>query len=76
VTSLLPAELHFLVDGIGRDERDVCAELDALQARLTRDVQEEIRYIRNPPDPDRRPKLVQYVFEKRDDEPTRNQHSA
>ena len=73
---LLPDELKFLVDGIEHDEKEVCSQLESLVASMERNIEQELHYILDGPDPGLKPKLVKYVFEDNDKNKYKDQHSA
>lgn len=76
IKKLLPEELGFLVDGIGYNETEIYASLEALLGEMERNVEQEVHYLLDAPDPGLKPKLVKYVFEKDAQKKFTNQHSA
>ena len=75
VKSLLPPELQFMVDCVDAPE-EMCARLEALLRTLDRNVDEELHYILDGPDPGLKRKFVNYIFEDKGTAVDRNQHSA
>ena len=73
--SLLPPELQFMVDTVDKPE-EMCARLEALLRTLDRNVDEELHYIVDGPDPGLKRKFVNYIFEDKGQAVDRNQHSA
>jgi tau tubulin kinase len=61
--SLLPPEMQFYVDIIGESDELIIQRFEEFSGRIGRNVEEELRYILDPPDPKKVPKMVNYVFE-------------
>lgn len=75
--SLLPNELSFLIQHRNESVSFLCEIAENELKKYKRNIKEEIHYLFDPQDKDWKPKIVNYVFENKDQKRKyKNQHSA
>jgi serine/threonine protein kinase len=75
IRTMLPEELHWMVDAIDGQTDDIIRRLERMLSGFHRDLGQEMHYIVDPPDQGKKRKMVKYIFDDGEKQ-FKNKHSA